>query len=196
MKSKYFLLFIILILQTLPFHSVYGHTIGSSLGHSYGTVYTILYFIGRIIPFIGLGILAKYPARQIGYSAILWQFIATLGTGIVLGYHFHDYLSTAYFNYFLTAGIGFLMLFYTGKYPFAIRSIILLCCLPLGFDFGLHFNHADAWLGYMISICVTAIVAFLLLTKIFIKFNNRLQWVQQMIGILLVIAAILSILLF
>ncbi|MDZ7608464.1 MAG: hypothetical protein U5K79_23405 [Cyclobacteriaceae bacterium] len=193
MRIRHFLL---LLMVALAPHLAFAHTIDSSLGHSYSTVFVVVYFLARILPFVGLGIMAKYPARQMGYLKFSWQFIAMLGAGIVLGYHFHDYLSTAYFNYFLIVAFGFLMYFNSGKHPAAIRSMILISCLPLGFDFGSHFSHADAWLGYMISILVTAIATFMGLSRLFIQLHDRYQWVQQMAGILLIIAGFLLILLF
>jgi len=196
MKSRRFLLFAVSILLLLSSSSLYAHTISSSLGHSYSSIYVIIYFASRVLPFFGLGILANYPARQLGYSRMFWAFITILGIGILLGYLFHDYLSTSYFNYFLTVGIGVLMIFYAGKFPLAIRSIIVLCCLPLGFDFGMHFNHADAWLGYMIAILLFAIAAFMGMSKLFMKRNNHYLWVQQTLGGLLVMAGVLLILLF
>ncbi len=179
-----------------PTFGMYAHIIGSNHGHSYGTVYTILYFIAKIIPFIGLGVLTQLPVRKFGYPTLLWQFMAIIGAGIVLGWLFHDYFSTAYLNYFLTVGIGFLMLFYSGKHPFTIWSFILLCCLSLGFDFGFLFSQTDAWLGYMISICVTAIAAFIGISILFITLNDRYQLPQQVMGVLLVITGVFLILLF
>jgi len=196
MKSGHYLLLVISILLVFSSSSLYAHTISSSLGHSYSSIYVIIYFASRVLPFIGLGILANYPSRQIGYSRMLWEFFTMLGTGIILGYLFHDYLSTAYFNYFLTVGIGVLMIFYAGKFPLAIRSFIILSCLPLGFDFGMHFNHSDAWLGYMIAILIVAMAAFMGLSKLFMKLNNHYLWVQQTLGGLLVMAGVLLILLF
>jgi hypothetical protein len=195
MRLKYLLL-LLASCFVFPVHGVYAHIINSNLGHSYGTIYTVLYFIAKVIPFIGLGILAQFPARKIGFSRILWEFLAMLGAGIVLGYHFHDYFATAYFNYFLTVIIGVLIIFYSGKHTAAIRSLIILSCLPLGFEFGLHFGHADAWLSYMIAISMTSIAAFMGFSLLFIKFDVRYRWVQQTIGILLVIAGIFLILLF
>jgi hypothetical protein len=195
MRLKYNLL-LVTSCFVLPVHGIYAHIISSDIGHSYGTIYTVLYFIARIIPFIGLGILAQYPARKIGFSKLLWEFFAMLGAGIVLGYHFHDYFSTAYLNYFLTVVIGFLIIFYSAKHTTAIRSLIILSCLPLGFEFGLHFGHVDAWLNYMIAICLTSIAAYMGFSQLFMKLDVRYRWVQQTMGMFLIIAGSLLILLF
>jgi hydrogenase/urease accessory protein HupE len=196
MKKAYFLILTTFIWMAVPTSRAFGHIISSDIGHSYGTIYTVLYFIARIIPFIGLGILAQYPARKIGFSKLLWKFFSMFGAGIVLGYHFHDYFSTAFFNYLLTVVIGFLIIFNSGKHTTAIQSLIILSCLPLGFEFGLHFSHADAWLSYMIAICLTSIAAYMGFSYLFMKLDVRYRWVQQSIGVILVIAGIVLILLF
>lgn len=195
MRKTHILIPIILIISILFCTDLAAHTISHDLEQTYSKTYFQLFFISKLLPFIGLGILAFNPSVKGKGFQVRWLFFITLGLGLIVGYYNHSDFSLSMFNKVGLIFIGGLLIFTKNTNQDLSKRAFFIFGISLGFEYGGNFMHTESLMWfYILTLCV-GISIFIVLNNVRIIGNPKLQIPLNIFGIFLIPAGIAMVLL-
>lgn len=195
MRKTYSLIPVIFIITTLFCTNLAAHTINHELEQTYSEAYFQLFFISKLLPFIGLGILAFNPLSKTSGLQIRWPFFIFLGLGLIIGYHNHYEFSVSMLNKVGLAFIGGLLIFTKNTNHNVTKRAFPIFGLTLGFEFGGSLMHTESLMWFYILTLGAGSIIFMVLNNFRIIGNPRLQIPVTFFGLILILAGIALILL-
>ncbi len=194
MNNKYFLTPSLFLIFFLSSNCVFAHTISHDIEQAYIKAYLPLFFLAKILPFIGLGILA-FNANFSGRSLqIRWQFFAALFLGLVLGYQIHNDFTTSMLNKVGLIFIGVLLIFTKNTAHNLIKSTFYILGLTLGFEYGRSFLHTESFLWFYLLTLGLGSLSFIVLNNLRIIGNPKLQIPLNIFSLFLILSGLVLIL--
>lgn len=195
MRKKHFLISFIYVIAWLLYSDLSAHTIPHDLEQAYGRTYLPLFFFVKLLPFLGLGILAFNTTAEGRVIQIRWQFFAAMILGLVLGYQLHNDMTTSMINKVGLVLIGILLIFTKNTNNRFIERSFFIFGATLGFEYGRHFLHTEDYMWYYVLSLITGNLFFILLNNFRIIGNIKLQIPLQIFSIFLIITGIILVLL-
>ena len=195
MRRRHFLIPFILLFAMLSFIEAYAHTISRDLEQTYSRAYLLLFVLARLLPFVGLGILAFKTNTKEKTFQIRWQFFVCLFLGLLLGYHLHNDFSFSILNQVGLIFIGILLIFTKSTEHKLILGTFLLFGLSLGFEYGRSFLHTENFMWFYILTLGAGSGIFALLNNFQIIGNPKFQIPLNIFGLFLIVSGIVLVLL-
>lgn len=195
MRISYFFIVGVLFLSILISSSSFAHTISRDLEQTYINSYFPLFFLAKLLPFIGLGVLAFNPNDEDNVFQFRWQFFAAMFPGLVLGYYLHNDFTTSMVNKVGLIFIGILLLFTKNTNNRAVVIVFFIFGITLGFEYGRHFLHTRDFMWYYAISLVVGSLTFILLNNFRIIGNPKLQAPLNVFSLFLIISGIVLVLL-
>lgn len=195
MKKTHILIPIIITISMLFCADLAAHTIGHDLEQTYSKTYFQLFFISKLLPFIGLGILAFDPSVMRKSFQLRWLFFITLSLGLLVGYFFHSDFSLSMFNKVALIFIGGLLIFTKNTNQNLSKSACYIFGISLGFEYGGDFMHTESLMWFYILTLSVGILIFIVLNNVRIIGKPKLQVPLNILSIFLILAGIAMVLL-
>lgn len=173
---------------------VFAHTINHDLEQTYSRAYLFLFILGRLLPFIGLGILAFKSNTIEKIFQIRWPFFICLLLGIILGYHLHHDFSVSIINQIGLIFIGILLIFTKNTQHNLISVTFFLFGSSLGFEYGSNFLHTENLMWLYIMTLGAGSIIFVLLNNVRIIGNNKFLILLNIFSLFLIISGIVLVL--
>ena len=173
--------------------NIYAHTISRHIEELYGDTYLPLFILGKLLPFLGLGMLSfgikafKMPINKL--------FVFVFMIGIALGFLFNGFALAFLLNNLAVLAIGVILLAFTVNLRYWIAGLFMLFGLSMGYEHGLYISHAHDFTWVYISIAGLRLLLFFLLRKTSFIRNPRRKILVYSMGIFMVLAGITLILL-
>lgn len=174
---------------------LYAHTIPHDLEQSYINTYLPLFFFAKLLPFIGLGILAFNTSLKGRSIQIRWQFFVALALGFALGYFTHTEFTTAAINKVGLVLIGILLIVAKNTSTRFIEIFIFAFGATLGFEYGRYFLHTEDFIWYYVLSLGAGGLVYILLNNFRIIGKTKLQMPLQIFGVFLILSGLLMVLL-
>ena len=174
---------------------VSAHTISRDLELTYSRAYLLLFVLARLLPFIGLGILAFKTNTKGKTFQIRWQFFVCLLLGLIIGYHLHHGFSLSILNQVGLIFIGVLLIFTKSTEHKLILGTFLLFGLSLGFEYGRSFLHTENFMWFYILTLGAGSIIFILLNNFRIIGNPKFQIPLNIFSLFLIVSGIVLVLL-
>lgn len=195
MRNTYILIPIIFIISILFYTDLAAHTISHDLEQTYSKAYFQLFFISKLLPFIGLGILAFNTSVKGKVFQIRWPFFITLGLGLIIGCHNHYDFSTSMLNKLGLIFIGGLLMFTKNTINDLSKRGFFIFGISLGYEYGGNFMHTESLMWFYILTLSAGSIIFMVLNNIRIIGNPTLQVPLNIFSLFLILAGIALILL-
>lgn len=186
------MIFSLLVIST---HSADAHAINKHLEELYGASYLPFFIFAKLLPFIGLGLLAKKLTLSITNPQMPVFFILGITIGLVTAFQFEGFESAFLINNISIILSGILLLIPGNITNRLFVGLLLFFGLTLGYEHGLYLSHAHkfTWLYLLIlgsGIAVFAVLSFFPERKV--KFRKA---VLQSVGVFLILCGITAVLL-
>ncbi len=188
------LLSIVFIYLLIP-QNIFAHTIGQHLEELYEKAYLPLFVLVRLLPFIGLGVLAgshrlkNYPIK---YS---WLFLFSIVTGLIFGTFVDGGNIIPMINKVGIIFIGFLITLNKNVAAHGLISILILFGLTLGFEYGMYMAKTHEFREFYIILLMAGILLFAVMNLLYrFKYGKR-KILQYGIGTLLITGGLIVLLL-
>jgi len=194
MKIRPFLILTILSLAMLSSIDVFAHTISRDLEQTYSRAYLFLFVLARLLPFIGLGILAYKTTAEGKAFQIRWSFYVCLFLGLVLGYYLHHDFSVSILNQVGLIFIGVLLILIKNTDHKLISGTFLLFGSSLGFEYGSNFLHTVNLMWFYFLTLGAGSIIFILLNNIRIIGNSKFQIPLNIFSLFLIVSGIVLVL--
>ena len=194
MRKKYFLISFIFVIAWLLYSDLFAHTIPHDIEQAYSKTYLPLFFFAKLLPFLGLGILAFNTSAKGRVIQIRWQFFVALIPCLVLGYLLHSEMTTSMMNKVGLVLIGILLIFIKNTNNRFIERSFFIFGATLGFEYGRNFLHTENFMWYYVFSLGAGSLAFILLNNFRIIGNTKLQIPLQIFSIFLIISGIILVL--
>ena len=195
MRRRHFLIPTILLFAMLSFFDVSAHTISRDLEQTYSRAYLLLFILARLLPFVGLGILAFKTNTKGKTFQIRWQFFVCLLLGLIIGYHLHHGFSISILNQVGLIFIGVLLIFIKSTESKLIFGTFILFGSSLGFEYGRSFLHTENFMWFYILTLGAGSVIFTLLNNFRIIGNPKFQIPLNIFSLFLIVSGIVLVLL-
>lgn len=195
MRKSYFFIVGVLLQSILISTNSYAHTISRDLEQTYINSYFPLFFLARILPFLGLGILAFNTKIQKQVFQLRWLFFVFLLLGLIIGYHVHHNFTTLIANKAGLIVIGALLIFTKNTMHDFVKGAIFIFGLSLGFEYGRSFLHSQDFLWYYVLSLGIGSLTFILLNNFRIIGNPKLQIPLNILSLFLIVSGIVLVLL-
>ena len=173
----------------------FAHTISQDLEQTYINSYIPLLFLAKMLPFIGLGILAFNSSAKGKIIQIRWQFFAAMFLGVVLGYNLHLDITTTMINKVGLVLIGALLIFTKNTNNRFVERAFFVFGATLGFEYGSHFLHTQDLLWYYVLSLGIGSLAFIFLNNFRVIGNPKLQLPLNVFSLFLIVSGIVLVLL-
>ena len=184
---------ILLLLSFIP-HATFAHTISQHLGDLYGQTYLPVFIIAKILPFIGLGMLAYDQGKSRIPIKNHWMVFIGVSTGGLLSLIQENLDFIFIMNNVGIVIFGLLLIFITTPNKQSIQLVLLLAGVTLGYEYGLNISHSIEFKWLFSSILAVGLVLFIVLSRVqFFKVGVR-SVMRISVGVLLVIAGLIVIL--
>ena len=195
MRIRHFLIPITFLIAMLSSIDISAHTISQDLEQTYIKSYFPLFFVAKMLPFIGLGILAFNTNVEGKVLQIRWQFFVAMFFGLILGYYMHNDFTTSMVNKVGLIFIGGLLIFTKNTINGVVKGAFFIFGLTLGFEYGKSFLHSESLLWFYILTLVTGGIIYIFLNNIRIIGNPMLQIPLNIFSLFLIISGIILVLL-
>jgi hydrogenase/urease accessory protein HupE len=190
---KYQLLISVLALSIIGNTNIYAHTINQHLEELYGETYLPLFVLARLLPFIGLGMLAFNTNTK--RFKIKWYFIIVLAVGVFLGFFIEVDGFIYWFNNLSVIASGIILLTVTKSEKKWLYGLLVIFGITLGFEHGIYIAHTQAFRWLYLMILASDLMVFLLLSSIQFIGHPRRKMIVYFTGIFLILFGIGSVLL-
>lgn len=174
--------------------SAVAHTINQDMEHMYGTAYMPFFICARLLPFVGLGLMAHDPLKSKSFQ-INWRFFLALIFGTALGFVWHGGHSVSMLNNMGIIAISMLLLFINSASNKYLLGSFLLLGLTIGYENGLYISHSEHFRWMYISILGGGICLFLGLNNMYLVGNPIRKIWLNIAGIAFLVLGIFIVLL-
>lgn len=195
MKKKHFLILILLFIVFIYPTSSNAHTISQHLEELYGQTYLPLFIIAKLLPFIGLGMLANATKSSQKNMGNQWFFILAIIAGIAIGYYFDVLQTLLVANKMSILIVGVLLLILNRPINFIAKILMIFFGCSLGYEYGLNIAHAVEFKWLFLLLLSIGISIFLTLSRFHFFKKGIYSTIRISVGIMLVIAGLIVILL-
>lgn len=195
MSKRHFLIPVFILISFLSSTGLFAHTISQELEQTYINAYLPIFIVAKILPFIGLGILAFNTNVEGSILQIRWQFFVALFLGLGLGYQIHSDFTTSMMNKVGLILIGVLLIFIKNTEHKLIERAFYIFGLAIGFEYGRSFLHTESLLWFYILTLALGSVSFIILNNFRIIGNPRLQIPLNIFSLFLILSGLLLVLL-
>lgn len=184
---------ILLVLSFIP-QVTFAHTISQHLAELYGQTYLPVYIVAKILPFIGLGMLAFNQGKSSIPFKNHWILFMGISLGAIL-----SFLNETLDFIFMTNNVGIvisglLLIIITTPNKQIIQLILVVAGVTLGYEYGINISHSMEFKWLFSSILAAGLTLFMVLSRIqFFRVGVR-SMIRISAGLLLVIAGLIVIL--
>lgn len=171
-----------------------AHIINRDLEQGYTTVYLQIYLTDKLLPFLGLGLLANTSEKKVALLDIQWVLTGVLLVGLITGTQLHEHYHVEMANHIGMIITGSLLLFKIQ----ANHKLINVILYSFGFSVGLEFgNMLINMQDFYVHVGLSFLLGLTILTILKnLYFDHRfLINLARSFGLLLILAGIILILL-
>ncbi len=183
-----------ILLALLVSAPTFAHTINQHMEQMYGIAYLPIFICARLLPFIGLGLLA-HDSQKSNTFQVHWRFFAALFFGLALGLNWHGGHFISMINNVGIIAIGILLLFVNKSSNKHLLKSFLIFGITIGYENGLFIEHSDDFRWMYISILASGVCLFLILNNIHFIGNHKRKIFLNMAGVIFILLGVFLVLL-
>ncbi len=169
---------------------IYAHTINQQIEELYGQTYLPLFILAKVLPFIGLGLIA-YKTNEIKkWPQVRYPFLVALFIGITIGMAAEVGNTAMIVNTLSPIIIGILILFVKNTANKKFDVLFILMGISLGIEHGMMISHAHEIRWLFISLLALGFLLFITLNNIHLIGNPKRKIAVYTISLFMILFGI------
>ena len=157
--------------------------------------YLPLFILSKVIPFVGLGLIAGEANFRRSFLSIDIIFILTLFLGFLLAFATSELSIFLFINNFLILVLGSMMLSIERLNGWLKMTILILAGFSLGYEYALDIFKFDEFRWMFSALLGTGLISYLILTRMRIFSNSSWKALRFILGVFFVGMGIIVVLL-